>query len=165
MRILSWNIRGLNSNVKVSALRKIIRVQKSSGLLIIWDKIAFEEENVEVFRNFILLEGKWIREDLRCTILNVYAPCSLDEQKRLWEEIINIKVGHQGKWLVGGDLTWFSCSVNNGKDFHLSWLEFDNLSSKCKLIQFRYVERVENEMAARLAFDGFSSWDCFNAWW
>ncbi|KAK8626682.1 hypothetical protein V6N13_134315 [Hibiscus sabdariffa] len=43
--------------------------------------------------------------------------------------------------------------------------EFDNLSSVCKLIQFNYIERVENEMAARLALDGFSRRDYFKAWW
>ncbi|KAK8617426.1 hypothetical protein V6N13_080342 [Hibiscus sabdariffa] len=43
--------------------------------------------------------------------------------------------------------------------------EFDNLSCVCKLIQFRYIERVENEMPVRLAIDGFSRQDCFKAWW
>ncbi|KAK8674576.1 hypothetical protein V6N13_032685 [Hibiscus sabdariffa] len=43
--------------------------------------------------------------------------------------------------------------------------EFDNLSCVCKLIQFRYIKRVENEMTTRLAFDGFSRRDCFKAWW
>ncbi|KAK8709243.1 hypothetical protein V6N13_060268 [Hibiscus sabdariffa] len=43
--------------------------------------------------------------------------------------------------------------------------KFDNLSSKCKLILFRYIEREENEMVARLTFDGFSRRDCFKAWW
>ncbi|KAK8662508.1 hypothetical protein V6N13_092081 [Hibiscus sabdariffa] len=41
---------------------------------------------------------------------------------------------------------------------------FDNLSSVCKLIQFRYIQKVENEMAARLALDGFSRRDSFKAW-
>ncbi|KAK8598002.1 hypothetical protein V6N13_095394 [Hibiscus sabdariffa] len=34
--------------------------------------------------------------------------------------------------------------------------EFDNLSSECKLIQFRFIARAENKMAASLAIDGFS---------
>ncbi|KAK8714488.1 hypothetical protein V6N13_149678 [Hibiscus sabdariffa] len=31
-----------------------------------------------------------------------------------------------------------------------------HLSSECKLIQFRFIRRAENKMAASLAIDGFS---------
>ncbi|KAK8576942.1 hypothetical protein V6N13_121941 [Hibiscus sabdariffa] len=42
---------------------------------------------------------------------------------------------------------------------------FAEFESECKLIQFRFIERVKNEMAASLAIDGFSRRDCFKAWW
>ncbi|KAK8991885.1 hypothetical protein V6N11_044783 [Hibiscus sabdariffa] len=53
---------------------------------------------------------------------------------------------------------WLFCSRIgcNAMGFIKILAEFDNLSSECKLIHFRFIARAENKMAASLAIDDFS---------
>ncbi|KAL4347009.1 hypothetical protein GQ457_05G036010 [Hibiscus cannabinus] len=47
--------------------------------------------------------GRWIRLDVQVKIVNVYAPCSVAEQAKLWEELYALKVNDSTHWLMGGD--------------------------------------------------------------
>ncbi|KAK8549479.1 hypothetical protein V6N13_027231 [Hibiscus sabdariffa] len=63
----------------------------------------------------------------------------------------------------GGCQAWFQPGLERSwnailqfASYRIEEKEFDNLSSECKLIQFRFIARAENKMAASLAIDGFS---------
>ncbi|KAK8595383.1 hypothetical protein V6N13_016756 [Hibiscus sabdariffa] len=63
----------------------------------------------------------------------------------------------------GGCQAWFQPGLERSwnailqfASYRIEEKEFDNLSSECKLIQFRFIVRAENKMAASLAIDGFS---------
>ncbi|KAK8684864.1 hypothetical protein V6N13_040879 [Hibiscus sabdariffa] len=60
-----------------------------------------------------------------------------------------------GKSLSDSDIK-SKCSILIKEAREVLKLEFDNLSSECKLIQIRFIARAENKMAASLAIDGFS---------
>ena len=37
------------------------------------------------------VEGKWIDLDVKCIIINVYSPCAIDEKRRLWAQLVQLK--------------------------------------------------------------------------
>ena len=44
------------------------------GLLMFWDTKAFKKEMSVVKDRFIMVKGKWVAEDFKCIVVNVYAP-------------------------------------------------------------------------------------------
>ncbi|KAK8578113.1 hypothetical protein V6N13_046970 [Hibiscus sabdariffa] len=64
-------------------------VGASGGILVIWQCSIFSMDTVEVDRNFIIIQGKWVKEDITCYILTVYAPCDGRDQERLWGSIVH----------------------------------------------------------------------------
>ena len=55
-------------------------------------------------RGFILLEGLWIKDNKRVSIINVYAPCDLQRKRQQWDEILQLKTASQAcLWCVLGD--------------------------------------------------------------
>ncbi|KAH1214104.1 Transposon TX1 uncharacterized protein [Glycine max] len=74
------------------------------GLLCIWNNDSFSVDRKVVGRGFILLEGMWIKENKRVSIINVYAPCDLQGKRQQWDEILQLKTSSQeGLWCVLGD--------------------------------------------------------------
>ncbi|KAL4309158.1 hypothetical protein GQ457_01G002270 [Hibiscus cannabinus] len=65
---------------------------RSGGLVTIWDRNCFTLESVCQNKNFLAITGRWIRLDVQVKIVNVYAPCSVAEQAKLWEEFYALKV-------------------------------------------------------------------------
>jgi len=54
--------------------------------------------------SFLLLDGRWVSEDQRLFIVNVYAPCDLAGKRILWEELRQLKLSNpNGVWCFLGD--------------------------------------------------------------
>ncbi|KAL5166140.1 Phosphatidylinositol/phosphatidylcholine transfer protein SFH9 [Glycine soja] len=76
----------------------------AGGLLCIWNNDSYIVDRKVVGNGFILLEGKWIKDNKRVSIINVYAPCELQRKRQQWEEILQLKTASQaGMWCVLGD--------------------------------------------------------------
>ena len=79
-------------------------VQASGGLLYKWNNLTFEVERRVKGRNFLMLEGRWVKENQRLYIVNVYAPCDLAGKRALWDELRQLKVSNpNGLWCFLGD--------------------------------------------------------------
>ncbi|KAL4346807.1 hypothetical protein GQ457_17G025350 [Hibiscus cannabinus] len=114
MKCVSWNARGMGSNGKMMITSGMVKSQKVEVLLLqetkktewsaeeirkIWSDDDFEFRMVEADGR----SGRWIRLDVQVKIVNVYAPCSVAEQAKLWEEFYALKVNDSTHWLMGGD--------------------------------------------------------------
>lgn len=62
---------------------------RSGGLIVLWSRGCFVMSSQFQGRHFLGLEGLWGNEQVRVTIVNVYAPCDLRGKKALWEELVN----------------------------------------------------------------------------
>ncbi|KAK8495164.1 hypothetical protein V6N12_032925 [Hibiscus sabdariffa] len=102
MRVLSWNVRGLESSVKRMAIRKVLRQQRvemvylletkleqiSDELVnVIWELGRFDICESRIDRNFILLSGDWRIEYWKCDMVVVYVPCEVNAQFDLWRRL------------------------------------------------------------------------------
>ena len=58
-------------------------VQAAGGLLYMWNNSAFHVERRVKGRNFLMLDGRWVIENKRLYIVNVYAPCDLAGERAL----------------------------------------------------------------------------------
>ncbi|KAK5834311.1 hypothetical protein PVK06_018188 [Gossypium arboreum] len=54
-------------------------VERSGGLLTIWDKGSFVAEVDLCERRFVVVVGKWVAEEKEVTLVNVYAPNNFTE--------------------------------------------------------------------------------------
>ncbi|KAL4385576.1 hypothetical protein GQ457_15G025080 [Hibiscus cannabinus] len=75
----------------------------AGGLLSVWDSNCFKAAASWVHRNYILVKGVWIKDNSEFVIGNVYAPCKLQDQAALWDELRKLKLSLTHFWLVGGD--------------------------------------------------------------
>jgi len=69
-------------------------VQAASGLLCMWNNSTFHVEMRVKGRNFLMLDGRWVIENQRLYIVNVYAPCDIAGKRALWEELRQLKVSN-----------------------------------------------------------------------
>ncbi|KAL4323810.1 hypothetical protein GQ457_11G023430 [Hibiscus cannabinus] len=60
---------------------------------------------------------------------------------------------------------WFAFLLLRPWKFFNSLAEFDDLSIKCKKLEYTCVPKEENGMAVHLAIDGLPRLNCFSAWW
>ncbi|KAL4311422.1 hypothetical protein GQ457_01G012240 [Hibiscus cannabinus] len=148
MKLVSWNIRGLGSKLKVTLLRKLLRVHRvdlfrfvgaaknSGGLISIWNSKAFKLENCTIMKEVILLEGRFITCDFAYSMVNVYAPCEVIDKRILWHILSNLKICSQGIWLIGGDFN----IVRESRERRCCKLkpygskEFNSFIETCKLV-------------------------------
>ena len=63
-------------------------IHTAGGLLCMWNNSAFEVERKVKGTNFLMLAGKWIKEDMKMSIVNVYAPCDNAGKRELWNCVI-----------------------------------------------------------------------------
>nr|KAJ0222973.1 hypothetical protein LSAT_V11C200055230 [Lactuca sativa] len=75
---------------------------KSGGLLCMWDPKSFLKSNVVSSRYFLAISGKWMGIPGNTTLVNVYAPQSITDKRKLWEELLHIK-NFDGIWVFFGD--------------------------------------------------------------
>ncbi|KAK8635967.1 hypothetical protein V6N13_004678 [Hibiscus sabdariffa] len=114
----SLRLRCLGSAMKRRYLRDVLRKNNVDMGCWVWEVSRFSMEAVEVDRNFILIQGMWLKEDIMCYILTVYALCDGRDQARLWDSILHRVSAFLGPWCVAGDFSSvlrkkerFGCSV------------------------------------------------------
>ena len=94
-KLICQNIWG-DSNVSWDSVPSI---HTAGGLLCMWNNLAFEVDGRVKGRNFLMLVGRWIKENLKLLILNVYAPCDTAGKRELWEELKQLKASNpEGVW-------------------------------------------------------------------
>lgn len=62
-------------------------VNRGGGLLCIWRKCSFNVTEITCNQRWISLKGRWPDHDEDCIVVNIYAPCGLEEKRQLWLEL------------------------------------------------------------------------------
>ncbi|KAA3481565.1 reverse transcriptase [Gossypium australe] len=111
-------------------------VERSGGLLTIWDKSSVLAEVSLCERRIIAVVGKWVAEEKEVTLVKVYASNIVAEQKMLWEEIYGLRNLFCKAWIIGGD---FNVVRNRSERINCSSTEkgskeFDEFIDRCKLV-------------------------------
>ncbi|KAK8569154.1 hypothetical protein V6N12_007686 [Hibiscus sabdariffa] len=112
MKILSWNIHGVGSLAKKKALRNLLRhylykmvfVQETKLEMItrnLIQNVWFRLVDSIVQRQFAMVQERWLDDAGRCGLISVYAPCVLDQELRLWDELIEVMAHNRSNWCVG----------------------------------------------------------------
>ena len=79
-------------------------VQAAGGLLCLWNNSVFEVERRVKGRYFLMLEGRWLKNNQRLFLVNVYAPCDLAGKRALWEDLKQLRDSNSpGAWCFLGD--------------------------------------------------------------
>lgn len=78
-------------------------VGSNGDVTILWDKRVWKGELVELGNQSITGKLKGVSEDFNWHITTVYADCSREVRKVLWEELAAIRSGVPGPWVICGD--------------------------------------------------------------
>lgn len=92
------------------------------------------------------VEGRWGKQQLSVTIVNVHAPCELSSKKDLWKEIILLRQERGGeRWCVGGDFnSVLSVHERQGvenHDRHEEMVEFSQFLDEAALFDLPLIGR------------------------
>lgn len=60
---------------------------RSGGLITLWDSNKFTSSSWWHMEGALIVNGRWISDGSNCCIVNVYAPCPLEERKELWDRL------------------------------------------------------------------------------
>ena len=93
-------------------------IQSSGGLVCLWNNSDFQVERRVKGRNFLMLEGNWMKDNQRIRVVNVYAPCDLPGKRALWDDLRHLKDSDpNGLWCFLGD---FNSIRNQGERISIS---------------------------------------------
>ncbi|KAL1174575.1 hypothetical protein V6Z11_A04G023300 [Gossypium hirsutum] len=139
-------------SVSIESVRKLWRdnsfdfkvspaMEKSEGLLSIWDKNSFVRDSGMCEQRFIVVAGKWALEGMEAVLINIYAPNSSTDQRILWDEIIGLRNQFNSAWIIGGDFNVIRnrSERRNYKSNEEGSKEFGEFIDKCKLIDLSLV--------------------------
>ena len=74
------------------------------SLLSMWSKEAFSYTSHLMGKGYIVVYGCYLKSNLTCAVVNVYANCNLSDKQSLWAELSNIKATSQVMvWSLCGD--------------------------------------------------------------
>ena len=114
---------------------------KFGGLLCMWDPKSFLKSNVISSRYFLAISGKWMGILGNTTPVNVYAPQSITDKRKLWEELLHIK-NFDGIWVFFGD---FNAVPRRDERFN---------SAFCKYTAADFNQFIANAGLKELKMDG-----------
>ncbi|XP_057451864.1 uncharacterized protein LOC130743648 [Lotus japonicus] len=84
--------------------RVIPAVNRSGGLICIWNPSVFSLVDCVTGTGFLGLIGTWVSIQQQCVIVNVYSPCDMVGKRALWGELIRWRHGCQiASWCLAGD--------------------------------------------------------------
>lgn len=63
---------------------------RSGGILLIWNSEKFLCSSYWNMEGAVVVNGYWGVDRIRCCILNVYAPCPLEERLDLWDRLNSV---------------------------------------------------------------------------
>ncbi|XP_071713472.1 uncharacterized protein [Rutidosis leptorrhynchoides] len=75
----------------------------SGGIISLWDPFAFSKEHIWSDKNYVIVKGRWIREDVEVYMVNVYGPQQLHDKVNLWSKLSRFMVDNVGKYILFGD--------------------------------------------------------------
>jgi len=76
----------------------------SGGMLSMWHQEAFIYETHLMGKGYIAVYDNYVKDNLRCVVVNIYVACNLRDKKTLWMELSNIKSSSQeAYWCLCGD--------------------------------------------------------------
>ena len=62
-------------------------INRAGGLLCLWNESSFRLDRKTSGQGFIYLEGIWVPDGQKVSIINIYAPCNMTQKRNLWEQI------------------------------------------------------------------------------
>jgi len=69
-----------------------------------WNEDVFRYSSHKMVKGFIAVFGCHLKANLNCVMVNVYAACTMNDKKILWEELSKVKSASQEKvWCFCGD--------------------------------------------------------------
>ncbi|XP_071704425.1 uncharacterized protein [Rutidosis leptorrhynchoides] len=75
----------------------------SSGIISMWDPCSFVKSNMWCDENFVIVKGKWLRENLEVYMVNVYAPQSVTNKVIVWNKLSSFMSSHSGDFIFLDD--------------------------------------------------------------
>ncbi|GMI63409.1 hypothetical protein HRI_000010200 [Hibiscus trionum] len=75
----------------------------AGGLISLWDPNFFECESSWIGLSFIVLLGKFVGSNIKCVLVNVYAPSLVEDRKELFVELIAKLENLKSSLIIGGD--------------------------------------------------------------
>lgn len=76
---------------------------RSGGIVSIWDPGIFSKNQVFSSRNYIAITGNWKGINGVITVVNVYAPQSKTDKRKLWSDLLELMKIGDGIWIFVGD--------------------------------------------------------------
>lgn len=119
----------------------------SGGILSIWNDNIFSLTSSWFTRGVLITNG-FLREDgQQVCVLNIYAPCSASEKKRLWDVVTNIISQQSSRYIcVAGDfnaIRFESGRVGRGALIdHREISTFDNFIVQANLVEIPLIGRT-----------------------
>jgi endonuclease/exonuclease/phosphatase family metal-dependent hydrolase len=78
-------------------------VGRSGGILSVWDPSKFRHDEIVSDNHFILVSGIIQESNCRLNIFNIYAPCSFQVRRPLWDTLLSLRSSRDGLWVALGD--------------------------------------------------------------
>ena len=79
-------------------------INRTRGLLCLWNENSFRLDRKTSGQGFIFLEGIWVPDGQKVSIINIYAPCNMTQKRNLWEQIKQLRDSGLGVlWCILGD--------------------------------------------------------------
>ncbi|XP_071741400.1 uncharacterized protein [Rutidosis leptorrhynchoides] len=75
----------------------------SGGIISLWDPNVFVRSDLWCDNNFVIVKGKWLRENIEVYMVNVYAPQDLSDKIILWNKLSDFMNAHLGDYICMGD--------------------------------------------------------------
>ncbi|XP_023738902.1 uncharacterized protein LOC111886893 [Lactuca sativa] len=63
----------------------------------------FKKESIHCHENLVIVEGTWIRTNIKCIMFNVYAPQDARKKRELWQYLISYMSKVNGAFIVFGN--------------------------------------------------------------
>ena len=80
-------------------------LNRVGGLLCLWsEQSSFRMERKTRDHDFIYLEGMWVPDGQKMSIVNIYSPCDVAQKRNLWEQIRQLRnSSFGGLWCIHRD--------------------------------------------------------------
>nr|GFD15610.1 RNA-directed DNA polymerase, eukaryota [Tanacetum cinerariifolium] len=78
-------------------------VGNSGGILCVWDSNSFTKESHTLSDYFVIIRGKWLKNDSDLMLVAVYAPHDPRDKRMVWEYLTHVINQWNGNVVVLGD--------------------------------------------------------------
>nr|GEX90644.1 hypothetical protein [Tanacetum cinerariifolium] len=75
----------------------------SGGIICVWNNLLFHNVSILCFDNYVVVEGRWIPNDVQILWINVYAPQEFSCKVSLWSSLANLISQWKGCVMIMGD--------------------------------------------------------------